>query len=62
VDVTGKLVYSQQNNNKQTNTSIDLSILSNGIYFIHAQTENGVISKSKVVVVNKTERSLRKPK
>ncbi|MFZ4796760.1 MAG: T9SS type A sorting domain-containing protein [Bacteroidia bacterium] len=29
---------------------LDLSNLSNGIYFIHAQTENGGISKSKVVV------------
>ncbi len=49
-DVTGKLVYIQQNNNKQTITSLDLSQLNNGIYFIHAQTENCGISKSKVVV------------
>jgi ELWxxDGT repeat protein len=49
-DVTGKLVYSQQNNNNQTSTSLNLSNLSNGIYFIHAKTETGVVSKSKVVV------------
>ena len=49
-DVTGKLVYSQQNNNKQTNSSLDLSNLSNGIYFIHVHTENGGVRKSKVVV------------
>jgi len=49
-DVTGKLVYSQQNNTKQTNTGIDLSAFSNGIYSIHAKTENGEVSKSKVVV------------
>ena len=49
-DITGKLVYSQKNNNKQANTQLDLSILSNGIYFINVQTENGSISKSKIVV------------
>jgi hypothetical protein len=49
-DVTGKMVYSQQNNNKQTNTSLDHSSLSNGIYFINAQNENGGVIKSKVVV------------
>ncbi|MEI7979611.1 MAG: T9SS type A sorting domain-containing protein [Bacteroidota bacterium] len=49
-DVTGKLVYSQQNNGKQTNIEIDLSALSNGIYFINAQTENGGISNNKVVI------------
>ena len=49
-DVTGKLVYCQQNNIKQNITSLDLSNLSNGIYFIHAETENGGVSKSKVVV------------
>jgi hypothetical protein len=49
-DVTGKLVYNLVNNSKQTNTSLDLSALSNGIYFINAVTENGGISKSKVVV------------
>ena len=48
-DVTGKLVYSQQNI-KQTNTTLDLSTLSNGIYFINDVTENGGVSKSKVVV------------
>jgi alpha-tubulin suppressor-like RCC1 family protein len=48
-DVTGKLVHSQ-NNIKQHNSSIDLSQLSNGIYFINVQTENGGVSKSKVVV------------
>lgn len=48
-DVTGKLVY-YQNNTKQTNASLDLSNLSNGIYFIYTATENGVVSKSKVVV------------
>ena len=49
-DVTGKLVYNQQNNTKQTNTEIDLSALSNGIYFIHAEAANGKLSNSKVVV------------
>ncbi len=49
-DVAGKLVYSIKNNSKQTNTEIDLSTLSNGIYFIHAKTENGGVSKCKVVV------------
>jgi 6-phosphogluconolactonase (cycloisomerase 2 family) len=49
-DVTGKLVYTQQNNNNQTNLEINLSALSNGIYFINAQTENGEISKSKLVI------------
>jgi hypothetical protein len=49
-DVAGKLVYSIKNNSKQTNTEIDLSTLNNGIYFIHAATENGGVSKSKVVV------------
>jgi len=49
-DVTGKLVHSQQNNGKQTNTVLDLSVLSNGIYFINAQTENGGVGVSKVVV------------
>ena len=48
-DVTGKLVYNQQNI-KQTNTTLDLSTLSNGIYFIHALTENGEVCNSKVVV------------
>jgi ELWxxDGT repeat protein len=48
-DVTGKLVYSQ-NNIKQHNSSIDLLSLSNGIYFIHAQTENGGVNISKVVL------------
>jgi hypothetical protein len=49
-DVTGKLVYNQQNNNNQTNLEIDLSALSNGIYFINTQNNFGGISKSKVVV------------
>jgi len=49
-DVTGKLVFSQQNCNKQTKSELDLSALTNGIYFIHAVTENGGVSKSKVVV------------
>jgi hypothetical protein len=49
-DVTGKLVYNQQNNNHQTNLEINLSALSNGIYFINAQNNFGGISKSKVVV------------
>lgn len=49
-DVRGKLVYTQTNNIKQTNTELDLSALNNGIYFIHSQTENGGINKSKVVV------------
>jgi len=48
-DVTGKLVYNKTNI-KQNITSLNLSNLSNGIYFIHAQTENGGVSKSKVVV------------
>jgi len=49
-DVSGKLVHSQTNITKQNNVEIDLSALNNGIYFIHAQTENGEVSKSKVVV------------
>ncbi len=49
-DVTGKLVFNQQNNNKQTKSELDLSQLSNGIYFIHALTENGGVGKSKVVL------------
>lgn len=49
-DVRGKLVYSQQNNGKQTNTELDLSALSNGVYLIQAQTENGNISNNKVVI------------
>ncbi len=48
-DVTGKLVSNQQNI-KQANTSLDLSTLNNGIYFIHSQTINGEVSISKVVV------------
>jgi hypothetical protein len=44
-DVRGKAVYSHQ-----THLEINLSALSNGIYFIYAQTENGEISKSKLVV------------
>ncbi|MFY7732685.1 MAG: T9SS type A sorting domain-containing protein [Bacteroidia bacterium] len=49
-DVSGKMVYSQTSATKQNNVELDLSTLSNGIYFIHAKTENGDISKSKVVV------------
>lgn len=49
-DVTGKLVYSQQYNNKQTNSSLDLFNLSNGIYFIHAKTENGQSNSNKIVI------------
>ncbi|MCF8429828.1 MAG: T9SS type A sorting domain-containing protein [Bacteroidia bacterium] len=49
-DVTGKLVYNQQNNNHQTNLEINLSALSNGIYFINAQNNFGGISKSKLVI------------
>jgi hypothetical protein len=49
-DVTGKLVYTQQNNNNQTNLEIDLSALSNGIYLIHAQNNFGGISIRKLVV------------
>ena len=49
-DVSGKLVHSQTKITKQNNVEIDLSALNNGIYFIHAQTENGEVSKSKVVV------------
>jgi YD repeat-containing protein len=49
-DISGKLVHSQTNNSKQNNVEIDLSALNNGIYFIHAQTETGEVSKSKVVV------------
>jgi hypothetical protein len=49
-DVTGKLVYTQQNNRNQTNTEIDLSALSNGIYLIHAQNNFGGISKTKLVI------------
>ncbi|MCF8429829.1 MAG: FG-GAP-like repeat-containing protein [Bacteroidia bacterium] len=49
-DVTGKAVFSQQNNSHQTNLEIDLSALSNGIYFINVQNNFGGISKSKLVV------------
>ncbi len=49
-DVTGKLVYNQQTNNHQTNLEVNLSALSNGIYFINAQNKFGGISKSKLVI------------
>jgi hypothetical protein len=49
-DVTGKAVYTQKNNKHQSNLEIDLSALSNGIYFINSQTNFGGISKSKLVV------------
>jgi hypothetical protein len=49
-DVTGKLVYNQQNNNHQSNLEINLSALSNGIYFINTQNKFGGISKSKLVI------------
>lgn len=49
-DVTGKLVYSQQNNGKQNNIELDLSALSNGVYLIQAHTENGNVSNNKVVI------------
>jgi hypothetical protein len=40
----------QQNVNKQTKTSLDLTTLSNGIYFINVQSENGGVCVSKVVM------------
>ncbi len=46
LDLTGKLAYSQQNNVSE----IDLSTLNNGIYFVIVQSENGAISKSKMVI------------
>lgn len=49
-DVTGKLVHNQKNNSKQTNTEIDLSALSNGVYFINSYFENGNVSNNKVVI------------
>jgi hypothetical protein len=49
-DVSGKLVQTLTNPNKLTSVELDLSGLDNGIYFIHAQTENGKVSKSKLVV------------
>ncbi|MCF8429083.1 MAG: T9SS type A sorting domain-containing protein [Bacteroidia bacterium] len=49
-DVTGKVVYSQQNNKHQTNLEINLSALSNGIYFINTKNNFGGISKSKIII------------
>jgi len=49
-DITGKLVYCKQNDVKQSNTEIDLSALSNGIYLINVETINGGISKNKIVI------------
>lgn len=49
-DVTGKLVYSQTMTSKLKNTEIDLSALSSGLYFIHAQTLSGQSSSNKIVI------------
>lgn len=49
-DVSGKLVYSQTNATKQNNVELDLSALSNGIYFIHTKTENGQSNSNKIVI------------
>lgn len=49
-DITGKLVESIQNFGKSNTLEMNLSTLNNGIYFINAETVNGAVSKSKIII------------
>ena len=49
-DLTGKLVDSTQNSGKSNTLEMNLSTLNNGIYFINAETVNGAVSKSKIII------------
>lgn len=49
-DISGKMVHSQTIATKQNNVELNLSSLNNGIYFIHALSENGESNCNKIVI------------
>lgn len=49
-DLTGKLIQSQFNSSKQNTFILNLSEFSDGIYLIHAISNKGEFSKSKIVL------------
>lgn len=48
-DITGKLIYNSQLNRPNSKRSIELKLMSSGMYFVHIATETGSATKKLVI-------------
>ena len=53
VDVTGRIIYHHQLSNLSNTEEINISKVSNGMYFWQLISENGIVGNGKMVVEKK---------